>query len=555
MMNTLNLSARRAFTFGALAIAVISYPELVRAQDTQPPAGEPGATPTPDQPAPAPAPAQPAAAPAAPTEAQQAAPAAKPEEHNAAGAPAAGQAPSVEATPVTAPPRQRPDQSQPRSWFYRAPLTLDVGTDGEHWGITFYGSLSADLIHDDTRSFNEKIGSNVVQRRETFEGRSGRTQFSSRSTKIGLKLESPELGGVRPSAVVVFGFGGESTETTTPPQISEGSYYSSPQVAMQSAYLSLGSDYVDVLVGLTNDLFGWQSYYAPCSIQSLGLPNEAHSRHTQVRISHTFGVESPFGVGIGIAASRPAQRDSEVPDGQGGLQLNLNSWKGITTPGALGTVALPLSIGVSGIVRRFKVNAFTFPPVQNANEATGWGVSLDALVPVIPADNADDRGNKLTLTGSFTTGTGIADMITAGGGARFPTLPNPAQANPPPIYTPDIDNGLVTFDTLGVLHTIDWQTFMVGLQYYLPPTGRLIFSANYTEGFSMNMADLYPQGGIEIELQGRVAKRQRYADANLLFDVTPAIRAGISLQWVQTTYVDGDKPDNLREMVKLAYVF
>ena len=89
----------------------------------------------------------------------------------------------------------------------------------------------------------------------------------------------------------------------------------------------------------------------------------------------------------------------------------------------------------------------------------------------------------------------IVDLVGTGGGAQFPTLPNPALSNPPPLYTPDIDNGIVTFDNSGVLHTIDWQTFMVGLQYYLPPTGRVIVSANYTQAYSQNMGALYPQGG------------------------------------------------------------
>jgi hypothetical protein len=61
----------------------------------------------------------------------------------------------------------------------------------------------------------------------------------------------------------------------------------------------------------------------------------------------------------------------------------------------------------------------------------------------------------LTLTGSFVTGTGIGDLITAGGGASFPTLPNPAQANPAPIHSGEIDDGLVSFDTHSVIRAID----------------------------------------------------------------------------------------------------
>ena len=69
----------------------------------------------------------------------------------------------------------------------------------------------------------------------------------------------------------------------------------------------------------------------------------------------------------------------------------------------------------------------------------------------------------------FVTGTGIADLLTTGGGAAFPTLLNPAQHRRRPQYAPDVDNGLVTFDVrTGILHTINWQAFKAGLQYYLP---------------------------------------------------------------------------------------
>jgi len=153
------------------------------------------------------------------------------------------------------------------------------------------------------------------------------------------------------------------------------------------------------------------------------------------------------------------------------------------------------------------------------------------------------------------TGSGIADLLTAGGGAEFPTLPNPAQANPPPEYEANIDNGLVTFDTQGVLHSIDWQAFKVGLQYYLPPSGRLVFAANVTQAHSKNMQKLFPKGGAEIELLGRVADTSLYADANLFWDATPAVRFGLSGQYTQVKYLDGDKPHNLRGMGVALYSF
>jgi hypothetical protein len=342
---------------------------------------------------------------------------------------------------------------------------------------------------------------------------------------------------------------------SSPPSTSEAVFFDSPGFRLRHAYLKLENDYVDVVAGQTYDVFGWQNYFFPCTAEFLALPNMVFSRNAQLRLSHSFGAAGPVGVDLAASVVRPAQRDSMVPDVNAGLRVAFNRVRGITTPGNVGTVALPLSVGVSGTVRQFKVNAFTPPPTQSSNSVTGWGVSVDALVPIIPAASANDRGNRLTLTGSFVTGSGIGDLINANGGASFPTLPNPAQASPAPTYTPDIDNGLVTFDTQGVLHTIDWQAFRVGVQYYFPPTGRLILSVNYTQANSKNMAKLFPKGGAEIELLGSVADMSQYGDVNLFFDITPAVRIGASGQYTRVRYLDGLTPHNLRATGQALYAF
>jgi len=466
---------------------------------------------------------------------------------------------SVEAAPATEVPLGL--QVPTTSWFTRTPLKVVFGSENMPWAVTIFGVVQADYIFDTTRSYNDYIGSTLVARSDVYEGTVGRTQFSMRNTRFGFTLDAPAIGGVTPSAVLQGDFSGNQPGvpyvppgTSGPPVISENAYYNSPTFRVRHAYLTLKNPVVDILAGQTFDVFGWQNYFSGCAL--LGIPAQTSSRTAQFRLSKRFGEGGPISVDVAVAAARPGQRDSMVPDGEGGLKLNINSWKGITTPGNAVTVAAPLSIGVSGIVRQFKVNAFTPPPAQSSNHATGWGVSADLFAPIIPAQSADDRGNRLTLIGSFAYGTGIADLLVTGGGARFPQLPNPAQQTPPPLYTPDVDSSLVSFDILGVLHTIDWMTGKGSLQYYLPGSGRLILAGNFTYAHSQNISKLFPRGRSDIELIGTVADTSISGDGSLLWDATPTIRFGLSGQYTWAHYIDRlNTPHNIRGVAQALYVF
>jgi hypothetical protein len=122
-------------------------------------------------------------------------------------------------------------------------------------------------------------------------------------------------------------------------------------------------------------------------------------------------------------------------------------------------------------------------------------------------------------------------------------------------YTPNIDPGLVAFDQSEVLHTINWQTFVIGLQYYLPPRGRAFVSGNYSQGDSNNIASLYhpitprqpwinPLG---------VFQFSRYVDGNVFLDITPAVRMGLSYQWVQQKLTDDTTVHNHRVEMTFLY--
>jgi hypothetical protein len=163
-------------------------------------------------------------------------------------------------------------------------------------------------------------------------------------------------------------------------------------------------------------------------------------------------------------------------------------------------------------------------------------VAVNAFLPVIPVRVAGRRGNTLSVTGEFSTGTGISDLYTGlTGGALFPLLPDPSGGLvPPPIYRPNIDSGIVTYDANGNLQTIDWRAAVIGAQYYLPfHDGQFWVSANVSRLQSANLLALSPEAS-----RGGIFIQQDYVDGNLFGTLTPVVQAGLSYQLTQQTFGD-----------------
>jgi hypothetical protein len=323
-----------------------------------------------------------------------------------------------------------------------------------------------------------------------------------------------------------------------PPATSESTFFASPLFRIRHAFLKLETRYVDVTLGQTWELLGWQAYFIPASVNLQGLPGQVYSRTPQVRLSKVIPVD-PVNVEVAAAALRPPQRDAGLPDFQGGLRVLFKSWKGVHTLGGSSTVTEAGGVGVSGAVRRFVVNK---PDGHSSSQTNGWAYSVDAFLPVLRAP-AQGRGNALSLTGSFVMGAGTADQYTGlTGGVK-----TVGKLAVPPTYTANIDDGFASFDASGTVHAIDWRSWMVGLQYYLPPSGNVFVSANYTDLYSSNIAR-YGAGDA-------VFQRSHYADANVFWDVTPAVRLCGGFMWFFQEYGDGVRAINRRVQFTALYLF
>jgi hypothetical protein len=403
----------------------------------------------------------------------------------------------------------------------------------DDWFIQPYGYARLDAIADSTQSFEDGIQPNLIARAGTYKGDHQRSIFTAKDSRLGVFVGAPTFEGIKSSATIEFDFYG-----LVPTDARRSDSYIFGPVRLRHAFLKLETKIVDVIAGQYHDLFGWGSYFYPATVAYVGVPGQIYHRNAQLRIEKKIHLGELEVMGA-VAAVRSGQRDSGVPDGQAGLKIAYKGWAGAAMSGFNRPTLAPISVGVSGLYRRFQVPAFRSEPGSEAVNTSGNGLAVSALVPIIPIKTIEDRSNSLTVTAEFSIGTGIADMYTGmDGGSRFPLLPNPSLAAPAVQYATNIDPGLVTFDRAFELKSINWRALVAGLQYYLPIGGGRVWIAGiYSRTQSDNIKTLTPAPS-----WGGIFTKMEYIDVNLGIDITPSVVLGLSFQTVKQTFGDVSAP-------------
>jgi hypothetical protein len=481
------------------------------------------------------------------------------------------------------------------------------------WATTVYGFVEADAIYDSTQSFNDLAGNAQVARpngnappqpasQQTYAGSNGQTQFSVRNSRFGLRLKPPGSADVHSSGVVEMDFLGSQSLGYSTGQVSENAFFTSPLLRLRHAYFRVETPILDVLAGQYWHLFGWQGSYQPNSVEIQGLPGELYARTPQIRLSKTFKAH-PVTVDVALAAMRPPARTSVIPEGEGGVQVSFDDWTGMITNGATATTVRPASIALTGDYRYFQVPGIdSLIPTKTVN-AQSLSLAADIFLPILPATK-DKRDNALSLTGEIVYGGGIADMYSGlTGGVQFPYIPNipqtdPNNVNPAPTWPQNIDNGLVDYDIqtnnpalngglasppVGpgangfVLHPIQWTSYLLGLQYYLPALkGKVWISGNYSHMQSQNgsllgfnywsTADFArpanvanngtaPQAYYYNTAAAQVRSSEDWWDANVFVDPLDSLRLGLEFAQFLDHYVDGFTATNNRVQVSGYFIF
>jgi hypothetical protein len=285
--------------------------------------------------------------------------------------------------------------------------------------------------------------------------------------------------------------------------------------------LKLDNDIVSIWMGQTWELIGFQGSYHPNTVEIQGVVGQIYSRTPQLRLLHDFKFGDVATLEIAVAALRPPQEDSSIPDLQGGLKLSIDAYKGLQTQGAAGTSLQPASIAVSGAYRWYTLASGDAKTNASEQQVQGNVIAADIMLPIISP--ALELPIALTFIGETSWGTGDADIftsLTGGPGVGSPTGYSAAAAGNqayPASFQPGIDPGLAGWTTAGALATVDWRSVLVGAQLYLPPDDKIWLSANYSNIYSDNSADF-----------SKTSEAQEWWwDVNLFADVTPAVRLGL----------------------------
>jgi hypothetical protein len=411
---------------------------------------------------------------------------------------------------------------------------IPLHVDAAGWGASIYGFAELDTMYDSTRSYQDSAVNNTLARPHTYAGDNPRVQFTVRNSRVGFDLRAPDVGKVKTSGVIEMDFFGSQANGD------ENSLYANEVLRLRHFYVKVETPVVDILAGQYHDLLAWGGAgFYPNSVAFLPLLGEIYHRNPQFRLSKVLGGPS-VSVEIAVAAVRPAQRDAALPDGQAGIKLAVASFRGAATPGASRPVSAPFAVAFSAVGRRLSVTDFSSTP-GNEHTTFAGGVAGNLFLPIVPAHGPDkeDLSNALTLTLEGSTGTGINDLYPGlTGGVQFPSLPNPQAMLPVPVYTPNIDPGLVTYDAFNVLHTINWRSFVANMHYHLPfGDGRRVWiSGTFSAIQSTNDLSLTPVQG-----QSFVWDTGYYVDGNLWIAPTSPLLIGLSIQRT-AQHFGGDTP-------------
>ena len=271
-------------------------------------------------------------------------------------APPAPPPPAAAPAPAPAPPKYTdqidPEQLKKLTWRDIVVVqgnswsTAPTEPMSARWRSNLYGFVELNAMHDSTQSYGASANNVMLARPGTYAGLHGRTQMTANNSLFGFVIKAPEFsGGLHPMAHVEVDFFG-----VQPSDATEQSLFASPSVRMRLFYFRIKQELgerggIDLLVGQYHDLFAWGGAgFYPHSVAFLGIAGEVYHRNPQIRATATIPL-CCVTIDVAAAAVRPVQRDSEMPDVQGGIKLSVDKWRGMGAQGFGQPDTQPLAVG------------------------------------------------------------------------------------------------------------------------------------------------------------------------------------------------------------------
>lgn len=403
------------------------------------------------------------------------------------------------------------------------------------------GFIESDAIFDTTRSLTEVAGNTAIAKKGTFAGENPRTQFSLRNSRLIFNFTAPVTDGWKTRGYLENDFLGYDPSPAVGQ--TEASNATNPTLRIRHAYLAAENGSFKILAGQNWTLFGWEPDYVLATVSEAPVAGTMYQRTPRIGAVDTLAFGEGQRVELGLSLSRPTQKDSAIPNVDGGIRWSNDNLKsGFSAPtGDIKTQ--PLSVGLSGTFREFEspqsFDQKTYSPAA--------AMAVNALIPILTSDDGKSTAHTLTLTGEFTVGRGYSDEFPSFTGGLVQEVAGSSNTNGSNV---NLDPGLGGYNAQGSFELVHLRTFNAQLQYHL--SGDTYATLGYGQIYSDNVNDF--AGGVGQNSSSLYDSSETYF-LNLVHDFTSKVRLAGEVSQFATHYVLGGITHDNRAMLSAFYRF
>lgn len=188
------------------------------------------------------------------------------------------------------------------------------------------GFAEIDFIGDNTRSFQEIIGSRPVLRSNTVGGANSQFFTSVRASRITLDVRAPEREGIKSRFYGSMDFLGNQP-AVGPTGTSELSFETNPDARIFQMYSLVESPMIDVKIGQDWSRFGFMSEYSRGQVSVAATPAALFNRWVQASVSKQLWLTDTLSLTPVFSVERPPQADGPFPRLLEGCKSRIKAYK------------------------------------------------------------------------------------------------------------------------------------------------------------------------------------------------------------------------------------